>query len=192
MTPQPNLDPFDEMRADLIRLIDRHGYTTIVVGSGECSVPGCNCEPEPHTYAYSLGVFDHDHPELVLFGMPLSHVNSLTDPVYAAAAAGTPLAVGREHRHTLDCGATISLVPVPELWLRRDPGRIGCWLDMYGAANGLPAFVQICWADGDGSMPWEASCQPAVAALQPVLADDPLRFPRPPRNRARHGRRRAR
>lgn len=188
MTAERLPDIFDRLRQDAIERIERHGYTAVVVGTGECAVPGCTCRPEPHPYAYSLGFCTHDHPELVVFGLTLPAVNTVMDPVLAALRSGAPLAVGQQHRHQLLRGPVISLVPVPELWLRRDPGRIGAWLDLYGPP--LPSFVQICWADRNGHLPWDVNCDPAVAAAQPVLTDDPIRYPRPPRTRQRHRRRR--
>lgn len=186
-------DPYDELRADTVARIERYGYTMTVVGTGECEVPGCTCGPEPYPYAYSLGFVKHSQPEVVMFGLPRSHVNTLARPVYEAVVAGRPFTVGRAHRHELASGAVISLVPVPDLWLRRDPGRVGGWLDVYAQDHHrLPAFTQICWADAAGSMPWESSCNSAVAAIQPVRADDPMRYPRPPRNTARHRRERRR
>jgi hypothetical protein len=193
MSASARPDPFDELRANTVARIEQYGYTMTVVGTGDCEVPGCTCGPAPYPYAYSLGLVEHDQPELVMFGVPLSHVNTLARPVYEAIVAGRPLAAGREHRHELTSGAIISLVPVPDLWLRRDPGRVGGWLDVYASTHRrLPAFTQICWADAAGSMPWEPACDTAVAAIQPVLADDPLRYPRPPRNTARHRRQRQR
>lgn len=190
MTVQPGPDYFDEERRDTIARIEKHGYTAMVIGTGECSVPGCDCKPEPYPYSYSLGFCEYDHPELVSFGLPLSAVNSVMDPVFAAVRAGRPLQVGREHRHQLDGGPVISLVSVPDLWVRRDPGRIGAWIDVFGPP--LPSFVQICWADRHGHLPWEEGCDQPVAAAQPMLADDPIRYPRPPRNRDRHRRTRPR
>lgn len=190
MTAEPRPDPFDAIRDDLIDKIDRYGYSMIVVGTGECAVPGCTCRPEPYPYAYSLGMGRYDHPEMVVFGLSLEYVNGVARPVYEAAAAGRPLAAGRELRHRLTNGAVISLVPVPELWLRRDVHRIGGWFDVFGAGGPLPTFVQICWADRFGAMPWERECDPRVAALQPLLADHPTKYPPPPRNIGRHRRRR--
>lgn len=188
MPSEPNPDVFDQLRAETIERIDRYGYTATVVGTGECSVPGCTCKPEPHPYSYSLGLCQHDHPELVVFGLPLAAVNAVMDPVFRAVRNGRPLEFGREHRHQVRAGGPVlSLVPVPALWVRRDPGRVGNWIDVYGF--NLPSFVQICWADRDGSMPWEPNCNPSVRELQPILADDPLRYPRPPRNRRTRGRR---
>lgn len=190
MSARPIPEPLDDTVADLVAKIDEYGYAMVVVGTGECSEPGCTCGPSPHPYAYSLGLVDIDHPELVTFGVPVGHVNVLMRPVFDAAERGRPLAIGRAHRHRIDGGPTISLVPVPELWLRRDPGRVGCWFGVYGGSPGpLPPFVQICWSDVTGAMPWEPGCDPGVAARQPILADDPLRIPRPPRNATRHRRR---
>jgi hypothetical protein len=188
MTAEPTPEFLDQLRADTIDRIERYGYTATVVGTGECSVPGCTCSPEPYPYAYSLGLCEHGHPELVVFGLPLTHVNTVMKPVFEAVRDGSPLAIGREHRHDLGGGPVVSLLPVPDLWVQRDPGRIGGWFDVYRSAP--PPFVQICWADRHGAMPWQPDCDREVSALQPILADDPLRYPRPPRNTARHRRRR--
>ncbi len=186
MTPEPQPDIFEQLRRDTIGRIDQHGYTAIVVGTGDCAVPGCTCGPSPCPYAYSLGFCEHGHPEIVTFGLTLSAVNAVMNPVFEAVRAGTPLAVGRQHRHE-PYGRrekAISLVPVPDLWLRRDPGRIGAWIEIFGSP--LPEMVQVCWSDRRGRLPWESGCDPTVIAAQPLLADDPLRYPTPPRNRARH------
>jgi hypothetical protein len=39
------------------------------------------------------------HPEIVMFGVPMSHVNEVSDLVYNRLLDGDPLPVGREHRH---------------------------------------------------------------------------------------------
>lgn len=180
-------DVMERLRQETAERIDRFGYTAMVVGTGDCTVPGCTCTPSSHPYAYSLGFVEHDHPELVAFGVPLSHVNTLMDPLYEAVRSGSPPTVGREHRHRLTDGLVVSLIPVPDRWVHRDPGRIGAWVDLYGPP--LPPFVQVCWADHRGRLPWEPRCREEVVARQPILADDPIRYPRPPRNTARHRRR---
>lgn len=188
MTTEPTPEYWEREHQQTLDRIERYGYTAMVIGTGECSVPGCDCRPEPYPYAYSLGFCGFDHPELVTLGLPLSAVNAVMDPIMAAARAGEPLAVGRDQRHELAGGGpVVSLVPVPDLWVRRDPGRIGAWIDVFGPP--LPSFVQLCWADRDGHLPWDERCDPAVAAAQPLLDDDPIRYPKPPRNRARHLRR---
>ncbi len=135
MTIERTPDIYDQLRRDAIERIERHGYTTMVVGTGECAVPGCTCRPEPYPYAYSLGVCEYDHPELVTFGLPLRAINAVMDPVVDALRSGAPLAIGPEHRHEFDRGLVISLVPVPELWVRRDPGRIRAWIAAIGTTS---------------------------------------------------------
>lgn len=190
MSAAPRPDPLDQLAADARRRIEQYGYTMNIVGTGECAVPGCTCRPSPHPYAYSLGLVQYHHPEVVMFGVPRSHVNALADPVFEAAAAGRPLAVGREHRHVLPGGLPISLVPVPDQWVRRDLDRIGGWLNVYAEeCLWVPPFLQICWPDHDGHMPWEPACDPHVTDVQPLLADDPLRYPKPSRRAGRHPRR---
>lgn len=189
MTARFDLDDFfDRERSDTIRRIERFGYTAQVVGTGQCSVPGCTCGPEPYPWSYSLGFYEHDHPELVAFGLSLNRVNQIMDPIFAAVRDGRPLAAGREHAHDLPSGDRIGLVPVPELWARRDPNRIAAWIDVYRTR--FPPMLQVVWSDGDGAMPWDPECEPAVRAAQPILADDPLRYPKPPRTTTRHPRRR--
>ncbi len=188
MSSRPSSDFFAQFRAQARERIDRYGYTAIVVGTGECSVPDCRCEPESYPYAYSIGLCERGHPEVVVFGLDRWHVSAALDAVAEAACAGNPLAVGPEHRHVFAGVHEYCLVPVPELWARRDLGRIGGWIDLYRSA--LPPLLQICWADEHGTMPWDDACDPGIRAVQPILSDDPIRYPKPPRSTSRQRRRR--
>lgn len=131
-------------------------------------------------------MIEHRLDEHVVFGLPADRVHCVLHPICNAAIGGQPFAIGREHRHELPGGPVVALVPVPDRWVERDPGRIGSWFGVYDGPP--PRFVQIFWADRFGFMPWEAQCATSVVAAQPVLQDDPIRFPRPPRNRDRHWR----
>lgn len=181
-------DFFARFRADIAERIVRHGYTLIVVGAGECSVPGCTCPPSPHPYAYSLGLHRYDHPEIVMFGVPFSGADELARSVYDAIADGQPFPTGREFRTPLRDRLSISLDPVPARWVERDPDRVGQWFAHFGVRR-MPEFVQVVWSDLLGRMPWDADADPAVRAMQPLLADDPIRIPAPRRRPARHRRR---
>jgi len=170
-------DPIDRLRADTRALIDRFGFTKLMIGTGECSVPGCDCVAESYPYAYTLGMCEHDSPEFVTFGVPSTHVASIVDPICNAVIDGVALPLGRECRIDLGGdGPLVSLVPVPDRWFEHDPDRIGSWHCLFRTRT--PSFVQICWGDEDDRMPWEPACNPAVVAVQPVLADDPISFPR--------------
>jgi len=171
----PPTDPFERLRAETRKRIDRFGFTKLMIGSGACTIPGCDCEPEPHSYTYTLGMCDHDSPEFVTFGFPMSQVSSVVDTVCQNVMRGREAPIGRDHRIGLGSGPTVAFVAVPDRWLEVDPNRVGSWFDLY--APRIPTFVQICWSDDAGNMPWEPACNPAVTALQPLLADDPVGVP---------------
>ena len=169
------MDPIDRNRFEARQRIDRYGFTKFIIGSGECSVPGCDCEPDLHPYAYTLGMHAHGSPDFVTFGLPISKVSAVVDPVCERAMRGSPVPIGKEHRTQLARGVVVSLVPVPDEWVGHDPGLVGAWFDVF--APRFPSFVQIFWADEAGRMPWEPACNPAVAVMQPLLFEDPLSVP---------------
>jgi hypothetical protein len=175
--PTPPTDPIDRLRAETRARIDRFGFTKLIVGTGECTVPGCDCEPEPHSYTYTLGMCDHGSREFVTFGLSMLQANSVVDTVCENVIRGRGVPIGRDHRVRLAGGPTVSFVAVPDRWVEVDADRVGSWFDLY--APRFPTFVQVCWSDEAGHMPWEPGCNPAVAAVQPVLADDPVSIPRP-------------
>lgn len=181
-------DSIARFRADVAARIMRYGYTTIVVGTGECSVPGCTCPPSRYPYAYSLGLHRHDHPEIVMFGVPLAGASELAGSVFDAIQDGHPFPIGREFRTPLRDRLSISLDPVPARWVERDPGRVGQWFAHFGERR-MPEFVQVVWSDLRGRMPWDVDADPLVRSMQPLLADDPIRVPEPPRHTTRHRRR---
>ncbi|MEM1332458.1 MAG: DUF4262 domain-containing protein [Actinomycetota bacterium] len=175
-TPRPT-DHLARFRAETRQRIQRYGFTKLIIGTGECSIPGCDCEPDLHPYAYTLGMHRHDSHEFVTFGLPLSKVSAVVDPVCKMTLDGLPLAVGRDHRFHLSDDLVVSLVDVPDLWVEHDPGRVGAWFDLYEPQ--FPTFVQIFWGDEQGRMPWEPACNPAVATMQPMLFEDAMSVPPP-------------
>jgi hypothetical protein len=78
-------------------------------------------------------------------------------------------------------------MPVPDRWLERDPSRIAQWFSHFGYQR-APRLLQAVWADPSGMMPWEYDIRPAAFNQQPVLVEDPIRFPTPPRNNRQVGR----
>jgi hypothetical protein len=56
-----------------------------------------------------------------------------------------------------------------------------------------PAVRQLVWADADGRFPDDPSCNPKIAAMQPVLKVDPHRYPKiEPRRISSHRKRKKR
>lgn len=185
MTSATPFNDFDWLRLDTERRILQFGYTMLGIGYGSCAIPGCSCNegPSAQPYAYSFGLWKHDHPEIVMFGVPMSHVNDVSNLVYNRLLDGDPLPVGREHLHRVPGGPLIALEHVPPGRIRRDPGRIAGWLDHFGQrVDRRPAMLQALWGDRDDVMPWEDGFDPEVAALQPLLVDDPINVPPRPRS----------
>jgi hypothetical protein len=62
------LDQEDARRTAAIR---RQGWTIQYVGGSLCSAPGCECSSDDcPAFAYTIGLFGLDHPELLIFGVP--------------------------------------------------------------------------------------------------------------------------
>jgi hypothetical protein len=63
----------DQEDAHVAAVIRRYGWLIQLVGSGECNMPGCDCDGEPSDgppFAYTVGLFGLGHPELLIFGVP--------------------------------------------------------------------------------------------------------------------------
>ncbi|MFO7547545.1 MAG: DUF4262 domain-containing protein, partial [Acidimicrobiia bacterium] len=62
------IDQVDAHRTETIR---RHGWMIQYVGGDGCTAPGHEDEPEDHgpPFAYTIGLFGLDHPELLIFGL---------------------------------------------------------------------------------------------------------------------------
>lgn len=158
--------------------IARRGFFVVSVGSGRCAVPGCCCTPEPQPWCYTIGLSELQHPELVVMGLPPEAAHSVMTRAYERARFGNPLESGVEYE--LD-SVRIKLVEVPGDWLATDPSRMALWVQHYGPgrkALTLPYVTQLVWADAAGRFPDDPACDPAIRELQPVLADNPVDYPR--------------
>ncbi len=167
--------------------IARRGFFVVSVGSGDCFVPGCNCAPEPQPWCYTVGLCEMQHPELVVVGLPPDAAHHVMTWAYERARAGKPLEPGVEYE--LD-HVGVKLVEVPVAWLAFDNSRMTLWLQHYGPGRdslNSPRIAQLLWADAEGRFPDDAACAPDIKDLQPVLAADPVGFPRRQSRAARRG-----
>ena len=158
--------------------IARRGFFIVSVGSGDCSVPGCTCAPEPQPWCYTIGLNDIQHPELVVMGLPPDAAHHVMTWAYERARVGKPLEPRVEY--VLD-HVGVKLVEVPVDWLITDPSRMGMWFQHYAPGRTTlpaPEIAQLLWADADGFFPDDAACNPDIKELQPVLVADPIAFPR--------------
>ncbi len=155
----------------IARAITTRGLAVMCVGSGECSVPGCRCEPEPVPWSYTIGLVERRHPEVVTFGLPPDAAVAVLNWVHDRDAAGARIEPGTIERFN---GVPIKLVPVPAEWVISHDDPMGQWFHHYGigrAAVEPPPVLQLLWADRFGVLPGEAGCVRAVEEMQPRLLD---------------------
>lgn len=168
-------DPMDMFRLDLAHKIVSHGFAVVGVGYGDCSIPGCDCAPEPHPWSYTIGCDRLGHPEVVCMGYCQGHAHSLITTVIDEHRSGRPFVVDDlDGRRVGDLRYAVR--SVPDEWVATDPDRIGTWIDYYAPGREtleLPRFVQAFVVDDDGLLPWERTDRNHV----PVLADDPFAHP---------------
>jgi len=178
-----NFDYFDEQMFDMAHRIERFGFTTMAVNTGGCSVPGCSSpEHSGPTWTYSIGMLEHEHPEIVIVGAPLAQAYNLIDLAFRWHHLGLVLPCGRDDRTTAD-GATFTTVPVPDrCWTESD--LMAFWHNYYRSV-GWPGIdcvddpvVQLVIADEMGRFPWDERCDAGCVDSQPIIADDDSAWPR--------------
>ncbi len=175
--------------------IVRRGFALVPVGFGGCSAPGCDCaDDDGDAWAYTIGLAEQGHAELVVLGLAPVHALELATWVQAEHRAGRSLREG-ETRWYGDLA--VRLDPVPQEWLAHDPDRMSFWVRHYRPGRRTlhaPPIAQLLWGDAEGRFPGEPGCDPIVNDCQPVLSSDPYSYPaslRRPGRRVRGRRSRA-
>ncbi len=178
------MNDLEDFRSDQLMFIARaiatRGLAVMSVGSGECSVPGCVCEPEPVPWSYTIGLVERRHPEVVTFGLPPPAAVAVLNWVHDRDVAGTRIEPGTIERFN---GVPITLVPVPTDWVTSDDDPMGQWFHHYGIGRASiepPPVLQLLWADRHGVLPGEAGCVRSVEEVQPRLHEQHRRVPREP------------
>ncbi len=177
-----NFDYLDEELFHMAHRVARHGFTTMSVNSGACPVPGCDCAEVPGpTWTYSIGMLEHDHPEIVVVGESPERAYELIDRAYEGHHLGRSLPFGRGDR-AISSNGTITTVPVPDrCWVESD--LMAFWHNYYRAGNWPRldrvdnAVVQIVVADAAGRFPWDDTYA-APPGGQPIIEDDDSAWPR--------------
>lgn len=152
-------------------VIHRFGIAVLSVGSGECSVPGCVCEPEPMPWSYTVGFAERDHPEVVTFGLTPSDANDVLNLVRHCEVEGHAARVGDP---AIFGGRRVRFDDVPDEWvLHEEVDPMGRWFAHYGPGRSelvWPGVLQLVWADDRGRFPDEPRCSADVVAAQPFGA----------------------
>jgi hypothetical protein len=153
----------DQEDAHVRRLIRRHGWFIQYVGIDDrdpCDVPGCQCAdaidgPTP-SFAYTVGLFGLDHPELLIFGVGPETAFCVLNQLSERVRAGDDLVPGQ-------------LITFADWWHRvvpeqvPNPGAIAHAANRYYQRHpddSVPV-LQLSYDDRAGHFPWEgAYCTP--------------------------------
>lgn len=156
----------DQDAARLTTTVRAHGWSIEYVGGGCCSSPGCRGEDdEGPPFAYTIGIFGLNHPELLIFGV---------DP---ATALGVLNDLGERIRsgESLVPGTVVEFDDWPHRIIPEEvpnPGEIVFGANAYHQRP--PGFsvpvLQLTYDDVDGRFPWE------VGAIHPELQPRPGTF----------------
>jgi len=163
------MTPRSEQLLWIAAAITRCGQAIINVGAGGCSVPGCDCPPEPVPWSYTIGLVERAHPEVVTFGLAPVHALAVLNWVHDRDVAGARIPTGAVERFD---GVPITLRPVPAQWITSADDPLGQWFAHYSVGRPRldpPEVVQLLWADDDDRFPGELGCDPEVEAMQPRL-----------------------
>jgi hypothetical protein len=157
--PAPNDNPARLLDTDheLNRLCDQfqQRYATLVDttitehGWALQSVPGDPCLPR---HLYTIGLTDHDHPELVIVGLRTPPAVRLLDALGEQVRAGARLTSRRQCTDLPDW-PRLALLDV-------DPGVSAELLTLanrrYQTPDGPPVdALQVVWCDPTGHLPWD-------------------------------------
>lgn len=92
MDTQAWLDQEDAAVATAIR---RCGWYIACVGGAPCARPGCGCWDADETpFAYTVGLFGMDHPELLVFGLSPMTAGTVLNTLSERVRAGDTLLPG--------------------------------------------------------------------------------------------------
>jgi hypothetical protein len=142
----------DQVDAERTEMIRKHGWMIQYVGGGGCTAPGHEDDPQDHEppFAYTIGLFGLDHPELLVFGLPPQAAADVLNAFGERIRQGENLMPGQvytlsgtHHRFVVE------VVP--------NPGEIAFGAnDFYQRPPEYSVPVhQISYDDGCGVFPWD-------------------------------------
>lgn len=155
----------DSRIADIARqreaLIRQHGWMVQSVFPTQ-EMPG-------PSFAYTIGLHDQGVPEVLVIGLPapVGHqlLNDVAQLLVDARKAKQPLPQGR---------VTHPRWPMAFYLLPTTGQAASEWAT--GALNrsaGQAEFLQVCWPDTHGRLPWEPRFERKFVQIQPVLGPPP-------------------
>jgi hypothetical protein len=87
----------DQREAHITGIVRRYGWYIEYVGGDTCSRPGCPCPPgDGPPFAYTVGLFGMNHPELLLFGVSPESAVTVLNALGERVRSGESLLPGIE------------------------------------------------------------------------------------------------
>ncbi|MFI5714054.1 DUF4262 domain-containing protein [Kribbella sp. NPDC051620] len=141
------------MLAELVELIDRHGWAVRHVGAGD--------QPGEAAFSYTVGLTALDHPEVVVVGMPFEHSQGFLNLIGSLVREGRTFLPGTT-THDLTDGSYVAFITVTDI------DELTAVDQIYGSVEAL----QMIWPDSRGKMPWDDGYKNGPLA-QPFLGPLP-------------------
>lgn len=139
----------DQVDARIAEMIRRHRWAIQYVGGG-CSKPGCAHADVGPPFAYTVGLFGLDHPELLIFSVSPDRAVGVLNVLGERIVDGASLLPGRPVTVT---GWARRMVPEP----LPNPGEIVFEANRFYARpdeHSVPV-LQLSYDDAEGRFPWD-------------------------------------
>ena len=158
MTRDPkNRQDLNGPDAKFLETIDTYGWhvTKVVPNAGETG----------DVFAYTTGLFFRfRQPEIIIFGLPLQTQHVILNEIGRQMRDGVIFSPDRSYA---DIFANEVKCYFRSVQKRHYHAHVG-WARWFYEGDDFP-LLQCFWPDKQGFFPWEESCHPEIAKLQPQL-----------------------
>lgn len=154
------LNKFDRYMDKIRGIIDDHGWAVQGVFARE------DHPEEGPGFAYTVGFTEMDHPEFIIFSLPMDTAQALLN------ALGERVRVGEKFQGGDRLDWLVPHYVVQLLDVVDSEEHLTVANRMYEEKRPVPA-LQIVWPDKGGRMPWEAEYSLDIT-LQPLLGVGPV------------------
>ncbi|NJR52844.1 MAG: DUF4262 domain-containing protein [Leptolyngbyaceae cyanobacterium CSU_1_3] len=121
-------------------------------------------DSEGPAFAYSIGLYEtYHHPEIILFGLPLSLMHEIMNVISNEIKAGKGFQTGVRYESILD-NYEVTFLAVNQADYAAYLGY-ALW---YYQGTSFPV-LQCVWPNRNGAFPWEAEADQQFQMQQPIL-----------------------
>lgn len=122
------------------------------------------------SFSYTIGLYrTHQHPEIVVFGVPPETARTILNHIGRRFALGGELLVpGVRYDEILE-GFPVVFIPA-----RTDEVASRMFAFDWFYKGTTPPVLQLVWTDAAGLFPWEAGVDHRFDQAQPLLGERPL------------------